>query len=912
MSGVADDDLLKEFVTEARDHLESVEPDLLAMEKDGIKTSSEIINSVFRAIHSVKGASGFFGLTPVTGFSHIMESLLAKVRDGSLSPHPELVDVLLAGVDKLRLMLDDIENCGNVQVSKELAVLNRLLGVSPPPAGHSAPVAPAPVVNTPAPSLASSDGKMVSVMPNLEVERSVLAEAMQTQEMFLVSVHVGQDLTQKGRRLDEFMAGLEVCGACLAVDLDASENSSAGELEADTTVHFVFATVLEQGLVGPALDIPDEQVSPIDARLLDAPVPLAEPAAALEPLPDMPAASSIPSPKASSPPKKDQETIRVNVELLDCLMNIAGELVLGRNQLRKELEGLLDRNSRLGAILQHVGQVTTEIQENIMRIRMQPLGSVLNKFPRIVRDLAKQLEKEVELDVVGSEVELDKSIIERLADPLTHLIRNCMDHGIEEPEERVKNGKSRVGRIRIHAFHEGGQVNITITDDGYGIDAERVAAKAVAKGFLPEADIRKMNEQEKLKLIFLPGLSTAQKVSDVSGRGVGMDVVKTNIEKLSGHLQIESAHGKGTEVRIRLPLTLAIIPSLIVGAEKFRFAVPQMNVKELLCIRAGEIGRRIEKIGDADILRLRGQLLPLVELAEVLNLSRTYADPQKNVFLLERRKGLADQRAEQDPEPGEGPPCSPSPDRRKISDERRRAWRSDINVVVLRAGPHQFGLCVDELYDTEEIVVKPLARHIERCRCFAGATIMGDGRVAMILDTSGIAESAGLRFGEIAAEELQRREKEIHHQAMTSRRHSIIVFNNAWEEFFALPLARIARLEKIAPSDVECVGGREFITQGETALPLLRLEKVLSVRPAPDRLEELYLIVPKSSRPVSGIVATRIVDTIETEVSIQEDMAGPGLLGAAVVQDHLTFFLDVDGLLALASHEGDNNRLTPS
>ncbi len=330
-----------------------------------------------------------------------------------------------------------------------------------------------------------------------------------------------------------------------------------------------------------------------------------------------------------------------------------------------------------------------------------------------------------------------------------------------------------------------------------------------------------------------------------------------------------------------------------------------MNVKELLCVRAGEINRRIEKIGDADILRLRGQLLPLVELTDVLNMSRTYYDPRKNLSRPDRRKRMADQRAEQDPEPGEVPPRSSSPDRRKdMMDDRRRSWRSDVNVVVLRAGPHQFGLCVDDLYDTEEIVVKPLARHIERCRCFAGATIMGDGRVAMILDTSGIADFANLRFGEIAAEELQRREKERHHQAIASRLQSIIVFNNAWEEFFALPLAKIARLEKIAPSDVECVGGREFITQGETALPLLRLEKVIPVRPSPDHLEELYLIIPKSSRPVSGIVATRIVDTIETEVSLYEDMAGPGMLGAAVVQDHLTFFLDVDSLLALDTHEG--------
>jgi two-component system chemotaxis sensor kinase CheA len=338
------------------------------------------------------------------------------------------------------------------------------------------------------------------------------------------------------------------------------------------------------------------------------------------------------------------ETIRVSVDLIDSMMNLAGELVLGRNQLRQELEDVAYQNRKLGRLIQSVDVVTSEIQEDIMQMRMQPVGNLLNKFTRVVRDLSRQLGKEVSMVIEGKEVELDKSILEGLSDPLTHLIRNSLDHGIEKPEERERLGKPRSGKLHVRTFHEGGQVNIMVIDDGGGIDPEKIVLNVVAKGFVTEEATAVMTDVEKINYILMPGMSTAETVTDVSGRGVGMDVVKTNIESMGGHLEIESSVNKGTTVRIRLPLTLAIIPSLIVGTSGNRFAIPQVNVKELFLIRAGEISNRIEKVGEAEVVRLRERLLPIVRLADVLGLERQVSLPETEGVIVDRRDKLSDRR----------------------------------------------------------------------------------------------------------------------------------------------------------------------------------------------------------------------------------------------------------------------------
>jgi len=751
--------VINEFVAECHEHLNATEQDLLAMENGGQTANSEVINRVFRAVHSIKGASGTFGFNVIMELSHAMENVLLLFRNGKMAPDRQKISILLDGVDKLRLMTNDVRASEEVPCEDELRRLNRIL---------------------------RNEGASPSVSPDIE------PEIFQTEPS-------GQET---------------VC------------RQEAGTAERT---------------------------------------------------------------RSSGP-----ETIRVNVELLDMLMNLAGELVLSRNQLRQFLENTIHENPKLNSAIQNVDLVTSEIQDRIMQMRMQPLSNILNRLMRQVRDLADQLGKEVSFITEGGDVELDKSILEGLSDPLMHIIRNCVDHGIEPPQERSRLGKPSTGEIRFRAFHEGGQVNITITDDGGGIDPEKVVRRAMANGALTADDARRMSEKEKLHMVFLPGFSLAGAVTDISGRGVGMDVVKTNIERLGGYIELDSTVGAGATIRIRLPLTLAIIPSIIVRAGRQRFAIPQVNVQELVGMQPEEVGSRIEKVGEAPVLRLRERLLSLVRLADILGYERTFVHPETRQVEVDRRANISDRRAAN--------PSASGDDRRKNPGGRRVRRQGDVYVVVLRVGENVFGLIVDELFDIEEIVVKPLSGHIKDCQCFAGATIMGDGRVAMILDASGIADFAGLRFGEVNAEEMRRQREALRSHGITAaERRPVIVFNCSPEEYFALPLGGVSRLERIDRGMIETLGNKEYITYRGMGLPLIHLDRFLPVRPLPEDTDELFVIIPKpidvNSSSV-GILASKIMDTVEAEEIIRKgpDIA-KGFLGAAVVEGKMTMFLDTEELL---------------
>ena len=384
--------------------------------------------------------------------------------------------------------------------------------------------------------------------------------------------------------------------------------------------------------------------------------------------------------------------------LLDSLMTLAGELVLSRNQLNESLARQDDRGIRSGA--QRVSLVTSELQEVVTMTRMQPVAGLFSKFPRLVRDLARDLGKEAQLRLDGGEVEIDKTILEGLSDPLTHMVRNAVDHGIEPAAERTAAGKPGMGTVTLGASHQAGQVVIEISDDGKGLAAEKIVASSIAKGLIAREQVQGMSEREKMALIFLPGVSTAEKVSDVSGRGVGMDVVKTNLDRLGGKIEIDSCTGPGIpRFRIKLPLTLAIIPSLLVSDGGVRFAIPQVNVGELIRIPAAQVAERTDRVGDALVLNVRDRLVPLLYLADALGAPR----PQ----------------------------------------DSSRA----LNVVLVDTGAFEYGLVVEDLHDTVEIVVKPLGRHLKGLHDYAGATILEDGRVAVILDVAGLAARARLTAG---------------------------------------------------------------------------------------------------------------------------------------------------------------------
>ncbi len=897
MSTVYDENTIQEFVAENRDHLEEIEPDLLAMEKGGTEIPAEIINRVFRAIHSIKGSSGFFDFRSIKDLSHVMENVLMLIRDGRLVPDESGIDALLAGVDKLRIMFADVENSDHVSYQDDLDRLNAILESSrasefrtevredskqeahgkkdPAAEGREGPSEGQGM------TLEAPEGSGMPAAVFSSKAGEWIREAKGGGNYIYLLWHSGGEAEAR-----ELAGRMETYGGFFG------PGGASGE-ESETP--YLFATVMEPDLLSEALGVPPERVVRLEGSAgREKNAQASRDKETPDPLPyDREGA------QANREDKHPYETIRVSVDLIDKLMNLAGELVLGRNQLRQELDETAVRNPKLNTLIQTLDVVTSEVQEKIMQMRMQPVGNLFNKFTRVVRDLSKHLGKEVELAVGGREVELDKSILEGLSDPVTHLVRNSLDHGLETPEEREAAGKPAKGRLEMNAFHEGGQVNITITDDGRGIYPAEVARKAVANRRISEEAARRMTDKEKVNLIFMPGFSTARAVSDISGRGVGMDVVKTNIERLGGHLEVESFPGKGSCVRIRLPLTLAIIPSLVVGAGGFRFAIPQINVKELVCVRAGEVSQRIEEVAGAEVLRLRGSLLPLVRLSTVLGIPGVFRDPETGEPREDRRAKLADRRAQRRDQAGPEPY---KPGRRR-SGERRQSWHSDLYVVVLKLGENRFGLCVEELFDTEEIVVKPLSDQIKDVKCFAGATIMGDGRVAMILDAAGIAGFDGLRFSEITAEERRRQEEEAsRREAEAGEQRSILLFNCAPDEQFALPLESVSRLERIRKESIQRVGDSEFMDYRGHGLPLVRLDRLIPVRPLPEDSSELYVIIPKTDRVKAGILASSILDTMETQTLTRPSENGHrGLSGSAFVEGKLTLFLDPEPLIRAAA-----------
>ncbi len=575
-------------------------------------------------------------------------------------------------------------------------------------------------------------------------------------------------------------------------------------------------------------------------------------------------AEEIPSPPkevAGSPAAAAPETIRVGVNLLDKLMTLVGELVLARNQLLQISNTVED--SGLQAVSQRMNLIATELQEEVMKTRMQPIGNIWAQFPRTVRDVALGCGKEVEIEMEGKETELDKTIIEAIKDPLTHLVRNSVDHGIELPEVRVQAGKPRAGRLTLRAFHEGGQVNIEISDDGAGLSGERIRKKAVERGLATAEQVARMSERELFNLIFLPGFSTAEKVTNVSGRGVGMDVVKTNVEKIGGLVDLQSTPLRGTTVRVKIPLTLAIIPALVVTCAGDRYAIPQVDLLELVRLEAEHATTAIEMVHGVPVYRLRSRLLPLVYLSRELKLAAEASD------------GAA-------------------------------SGDAAVNIVVLQADDRQFGLVVDEINDSEEIVVKPLRKQLKTVKTFAGSSIMGDGKVALILDVLGLAQRASVVS--------ETRERPVGEKAAASaetagEKQTFLLFAGLGDSRMAIPLSTLARLEEFPISQVE-MSGKEWVTQYRgQILPLVRLAVVLEERrhrlrslqapPAPDS-GPLQVLVMHHDGLSFGLVVERILDIVEARADVKSKATRAAVLYSVVIGDRVTELLDIPAILQIA------------
>ncbi|BDD88382.1 chemotaxis protein CheA [Desulfofustis limnaeus] len=586
-----------------------------------------------------------------------------------------------------------------------------------------------------------------------------------------------------------------------------------------------------------------------------------------------------------------QTSIRVQVSLLDSLMTLAGELVLSRNQLLQTIS--TNHLKCAESVGQRIDLITSELQEAIMLTRMQPIGNVFARFPGMVRDLAGTLDKQVDLAIYGQEVELDKTIIESIGEPLAHLVGTAVEQSIETPERRRQQGKTESGAIVLRAFHEAGQVVIEIEDDGAGVDGEQLTAHAVRKGLMTAEQAHVLSDNEKQQLVFLPGLTPAE-------GGTGMDEIRSAFDKLGGQIDLSGEPGQGTTISIKLPLTLAIIPCQVVMTEGERYAIPQVNLEELLRIPANQVKERIEVVGSAEVVRLRGKLLPLVRLADVLGVQRTFVDSEDGTIHADRRQRIADRRSRHSDQEGSTKPPTDEPvanrQSRREETDRRSAPESALNIVVVSAGSLTYGLIVDRLQDSEEIVIKPLGRHLQHCQGYAGATIMGDGRIALILDVANLAQLAQLNSvdGSDRASQLQK-ETEVADAAGQSR--SVLIFHSSVQEQFGIQLDRVERIEKIKRSDIENLGAKRVMQYRGGSLHLLCVDDVAQVQPLADR-DDLLVIVFSFGTHSIGLLACGPIDTRQiVGQTDQSTLRQAGIAGSTIIAGQTTLLVDIDEMV---------------
>ena len=770
------DDLLLEFLTETNENMAKLDIEIVRLEQN--PNDRDLLSNIFRMVHTVKGTCGFLGLPRLEAVAHASENILGKYRDGALVVTQDSVSLILESLDTIKRLLGVLEKTEAEPEGDDSDLIARLNEAAEGKTPSRA--APAPVSSSP----------------------PAAAVAAPT--------------------LDEL--------------IDFTPVMAPGAVPLSAPAAAAPATASATAVPAPmpaSLDLPQE----IAQQMAPAKKKEVAPAANVPATANTPAA---PHDGGAGGAGVSDQSIRVNVTLLENLMTMVSELVLTRNQLLQILR--TQKESDFTTPLQRLNHITSELQDGVMKTRMQPIGNAWSKLPRLIRDLSLELNKKIDLQMLGAETELDRQVLELIKDPLTHMVRNSADHGLERPEDRVKAGKPETGKIVLNAYHEGGHIIIEIADDGRGLNIDRIKQKAIQNSLASEAELAAMSDQQIAMFIFRAGFSTAEKISNVSGRGVGMDVVKTNIEKIGGTVDLQTTPGRGTRFLVKIPLTLAIVSALIVECERERFAIPQICVIEL--VRASNRSEyKIEYIRNAPVLRLRNRLLPLVSLRQLLHLGKD--DP---------------------------------------------AETRDTYIVVTKIGSATFGIMVDRVFDTEEIVVKPVAPILRNISMFSGNTILGDGSVIMILDPNGIANAAGDIHSntEIEAKEAKR--------LRDDSTVALLLFRAGVGAPKAVPLSLVARLEDINLASVEKSQNLPVIQYRGRLMPLIPYAADFTFR---EEGQQPVLVFADGDRSM-GLVVDEIVDIVDEKLSVELSVDKPGLMGSAIINGRATDVIDAGWYLTQA------------
>ncbi len=807
------DDLIAEFLTETAESLEVVDSELVRFEAN--PNDRKTLDNIFRLVHTVKGTCGFLGLGRLEAVAHAGETLLGRFRDGKLEVTPVAVTLVLHSIDRIKVILAGLESTGSEPEGNDHDLIAQLEAMAE---GNEVNLSAVQAVEVPVRPIASE-------IERAELNIPALGSATPASDGPATNLQAGDIDPSTGRALR--------LGEVSEADLEAAFMAADGPDWMD--------------------DVSPEPVAEAIAEPAKAPEPA--PAAAAAPVAQKPAAPA-PEPLAGLGGEDAQgiattQSIRVSVDVLEGLMTLVSEMVLTRNQLLQISRTRED--SAFATPLQRLSTLTGELQDSVMKTRMQPIGAAWKKLPRLVRDLSYELGKKIDLIMDGEGTELDRQVLELIRDPLTHMVRNSADHGLEPTQERIDLGKPVNGTIKLSAFHEGGYIVIRIADNGRGLNTARIREKIIEKALAPRGEVDGLTDQQVHRYIFAPGFSTAAKVTNLSGRGVGMDVVRTNIEQIGGQIDLVSVPGQGTTFTIKIPLTLAIVSALIVGAGGQKFAVPQTSVMEL--VRTGSnTEHKIERINDSLVLRLREKLLPLVQLGPTLQLEA--AETEDPTF-----------------------------------------------VMVIQVGERRYGLVVNDVLDTEEIVVKPLATILRDVNVFSGATILGDGSVVLILDPNAMSERAGNMLEEKQAEDAEETSIETENEKV-----AMLLFRAGAGAPKAVELEYITRLEHIPSTQIEIMEGRAALQYRGKLMPILTVNGDMSNLVAYQHHDGEHiqpLLVFTGEGYAMGLAVDEIIDVVEDRLQLELSSDRPGMRGTAVVAGKACEILDVDHyhLRGLAEHQ---------
>ena len=848
---------LGDFDTEARAHIEKIEASFL--DAESLTSDTELMNSVFRAAHSLKGTAGFFSLEKIVTVAHGLESVFSQIKDGKLEINNEITDTVMQSVDCLRDLLDNIRADEAVDITNIIDTLKKYSDVDESPNQNRGNTKE---VNNP---FDCSD-------PDTE---TALKDAIRHgYKVYYVNINYNRGLGKYFNNPDRMFDNIWSIG----VILEAIVNGKADEIirerdpaaltgrivtalsERDTsTLELLVTSVLEFNLFAIAIEINKRDIHPISREIVIDP-DIKEKKENPEGIPEKRNNNSLlqtrpEKPQKQAPAQEKNFIIHLDISVINSLLDLANEMVLTRNHLlsvtsehRKSIIGLT-------TILQDMSRLTSEIQERVMHTRMQPISVIFSKFPRIIRDTAKALNKDIEIEIIGGDVMLDKYLLDSLTDPITQLVKNSADHGVESAERRAELGKPEKGKITLNTYMRDGSAIIEVIDDGAGLDADALEQKARERGLLTEEALSNMQKSDIYALILEPGFSTAKHVTNISGRGIGMDIVKTNIENMGGSIEIETESGKGTTIRLRTPLTLSVMRVLIVVIDSIQYAVPEINIEQIVRISRSIPLRRLERVNDSFILVLNERIIPVVTIEEINAKARGQCPPEAAVL-------------------------------------QEKSLRNDvIKFLILKTGDSSFALLIDDANYTEQTLVKPLPEFFMNCICYSSVTVLGNGDAITILDAEGILRLMGIN----GAPKEPSYDEDIKQNKPEEKQY--IIFRSSGAEYFALEASEISRIETIEAQQIHKIGSGSFVDIAGKTIRVVRPESFTPVKNHRYTGNKRYLLTLRNNTAPVGILAGKVLDKVEASfIPDNERIHGDYIEGTGTFNGKMLICLNADAI----------------